>query len=241
MLKMLRTEAQVRRSGSTAALFLLFGGGWFAAAAANTGLTLLLFGWLFAAILWGAFGVVRHAEHLAETARRALRHADPHPLGHHHRGGVHRHRDRDQHRQLAGRPRRGVRSGHDHAQRHDRALPAARRTAPPRAELQPARRARLPFGRDPARDLRTGAAELHRVAPGPVLSTPQAITIAVSDARALRRIPRHADRASPQLLPGPGRGRRQRHPGRADTATPARIRSHTTPRACCSRSRPRSI
>ena len=27
----------------------------------------MLFAWLFAAILWGAFGVVRHAEHLAET------------------------------------------------------------------------------------------------------------------------------------------------------------------------------
>ncbi len=66
MLKLLRTEAQVPAVWLTAALFLLFGGGWFAAAAASTGLTLLLFAWLFAAILWGAFGVVRHAEHLAE-------------------------------------------------------------------------------------------------------------------------------------------------------------------------------
>ena len=66
MLKLLRTEAQIPAAWSTAALFLVFGAGWFAAAADNTGLTLVLFAWLFAAILWGAFGVVRHAEHLAE-------------------------------------------------------------------------------------------------------------------------------------------------------------------------------
>ena len=62
-----RNEAQVPAVWLTAALFLVFGSGWFAAAANNTGLTLVLFAWLFAAILWGAFGVVRHAEHLAET------------------------------------------------------------------------------------------------------------------------------------------------------------------------------
>ena len=67
MLKLLRNEAQVVAVWLTAALFLAFGGGWFAAAANNTGLTLVLFAWLFAAILWGAFGVVRHAEHLAES------------------------------------------------------------------------------------------------------------------------------------------------------------------------------
>ena len=66
MLKLLRNEAQVPAAWITAALFLIFGAGWFAAAANNTGVTLLLFGWLFAAILWSAFGVVRHAEHLAE-------------------------------------------------------------------------------------------------------------------------------------------------------------------------------
>jgi Ca2+:H+ antiporter len=66
MLKLLRNEAQVLGVWVTAALFLAFGKGWFAAAAGNTGLTLILFCWLFAAILWGAFGVVRHAEHLAE-------------------------------------------------------------------------------------------------------------------------------------------------------------------------------
>jgi Ca2+:H+ antiporter len=66
MLKLLRNEAQVPAAWITAALFLIFGAGWFAAAANNTGLTLILFAWLFAAILWGAFGVVRHAEHLAE-------------------------------------------------------------------------------------------------------------------------------------------------------------------------------
>src|SRR5215212_2456935 len=67
MLKLMRNEAQIGVVWLTAALFLIFGKGWFAAAASNTGLTLLLFAWLFAAILWGAFGVVRHAEHLAET------------------------------------------------------------------------------------------------------------------------------------------------------------------------------
>ena len=50
----------------TAALFLLFGRGWFAGLTDSAGLTLALFAWLFAAILWSAFGVVRHAEHLAE-------------------------------------------------------------------------------------------------------------------------------------------------------------------------------
>jgi len=67
MLKLIRNEAQIGAVWLTAALFLIFGKGWFAAAASSTGLTLLLFAWLFAAILWGAFGVVRHAEHLAET------------------------------------------------------------------------------------------------------------------------------------------------------------------------------
>src|SRR5258707_4972432 len=67
MLKLIRNETQIGAVWLTAGLFLIFGSGWFAAAAGSTGLTLLLFAWLFAAILWGAFGVVRHAEHLAET------------------------------------------------------------------------------------------------------------------------------------------------------------------------------
>lgn len=66
MLKLLRNEAQVLAVWLTAVLLLLFGGRWFGEAASSTGLTLLLFVWLFAAIMWGAFGVVRHAEHLAE-------------------------------------------------------------------------------------------------------------------------------------------------------------------------------
>lgn len=66
MLKLLRSEAQVPAVWLTAALFLLFGKGWLAAAAHSPALTLALFAWLFGAILWGAFGVVRHAEHLAE-------------------------------------------------------------------------------------------------------------------------------------------------------------------------------
>ena len=57
MLKMLRTEAQVPAVWVTAAAFLLFGKGWFAVASGRPALTLLLFGWLFAAILWSAFGV----------------------------------------------------------------------------------------------------------------------------------------------------------------------------------------
>jgi Ca2+:H+ antiporter len=66
MSNMLRTEAQVPAAWLTAAAFLLFGQGWFAVAADRPALTLVLFGWLFAAILWSAFGVVRHAEHLAD-------------------------------------------------------------------------------------------------------------------------------------------------------------------------------
>src|SRR3954468_4416462 len=66
MRKWIRTEAQIGAVWLTAALFLAFGKGWFAAAANSAGLTLALFAWLFGAILWGAFGVVRHAEHLAE-------------------------------------------------------------------------------------------------------------------------------------------------------------------------------
>lgn len=66
MLRLLRNEAQVPAVWMTAALFLLFGKSWFAATAQSTALTLALSAWLFAAIMWGAFGVVRHAEHLAE-------------------------------------------------------------------------------------------------------------------------------------------------------------------------------
>ena len=66
MLKLLKSEAQIPVVWLTAALFLLFGAGWLAAAKSSTGLTLILFAWLFAVIMWGAFGVVRHAEHLAE-------------------------------------------------------------------------------------------------------------------------------------------------------------------------------
>ena len=66
MLQLLRKEAQVPAVWITGAVFLAFGGGWFQAAAGRPGLTLTLFGCLFGAILWGAFGVVRHAEHLAE-------------------------------------------------------------------------------------------------------------------------------------------------------------------------------
>lgn len=66
MFKLLRSEAQIPVVWLTALLFLLFGRRWFAAGAESATVTLLLFAWLFAAIMWGAFGVVRHAEHLAE-------------------------------------------------------------------------------------------------------------------------------------------------------------------------------
>jgi len=62
----LRREPQLPVVWLSALLFVLFGKAWLAQAATSTALTLLLFAWLFAAILWGAFGVVRHAEHLAE-------------------------------------------------------------------------------------------------------------------------------------------------------------------------------
>jgi Ca2+:H+ antiporter len=59
-------EPQIPATWISAALFLLFGKQWLAQAAGSPAFTMLLFAWLFAAILWGAFGVVRHAEHLAE-------------------------------------------------------------------------------------------------------------------------------------------------------------------------------
>lgn len=63
---LLRREVQIPVVWITAAAFLLFGKGWLAQAENSTALTLILFGVLFVAIMWGAFGVVRHAEYLAE-------------------------------------------------------------------------------------------------------------------------------------------------------------------------------
>ncbi|MBV9346770.1 MAG: calcium:proton antiporter [Pseudolabrys sp.] len=62
---LIRDDSQVPALWLSAALFILFGKAWLASASGNTALTLFLFVWLFGAILWGAFGVVRHAEHLA--------------------------------------------------------------------------------------------------------------------------------------------------------------------------------
>jgi Ca2+:H+ antiporter len=59
-------ELQIPAVWLSALLFLLFGKSWIAQAAQSTPLTLVLFVWLFVAILWGAFGVVRHAEYLAD-------------------------------------------------------------------------------------------------------------------------------------------------------------------------------
>ena len=66
MLKFIKSEAQIPAAWITGALFLVFGTGWFKLAEGSGPLTLVLFVWLFVSILWGAFGVVRHAEHLAE-------------------------------------------------------------------------------------------------------------------------------------------------------------------------------
>jgi Ca2+:H+ antiporter len=66
MLKLLRDELQIPAIWLTAALFLLFGDGWLASATTSTALSLFLFTWLFVTIMWAAFGVVRHAEHLAD-------------------------------------------------------------------------------------------------------------------------------------------------------------------------------
>lgn len=64
-LALLRNDLQVPALWASALLFVLFGKGWLAAASGNAALTLFLFAWLFGTILWGAFGVVRHAEYLA--------------------------------------------------------------------------------------------------------------------------------------------------------------------------------
>lgn len=65
-LSLLRSEAQIAVVWISMALFLVFGAQWMAQAANSNLVSLLLFAWLFGAILWGAFGVVRHAEHLAD-------------------------------------------------------------------------------------------------------------------------------------------------------------------------------
>ena len=49
----------------TTVLFTLYGKAWLADLTSPL-MTALLFGWLFAAMLWAAFGVVRHADCLAE-------------------------------------------------------------------------------------------------------------------------------------------------------------------------------
>jgi len=61
-----RHDAQIPALWIFAVLFILFGKQWQAATAGHAALTFILFVSLFGAILWGAFGVVRHAEHLAE-------------------------------------------------------------------------------------------------------------------------------------------------------------------------------
>ena len=60
----LKREPFLGLSILSAALFLLFGSGWLADLS-NSGWFGLMFGWLFLAILFSAFAVVRHAEGLA--------------------------------------------------------------------------------------------------------------------------------------------------------------------------------
>src|SRR4030095_10519273 len=61
----LRSEWSLPVIAVTTALFLAFGKGWLAALS-NTLRFVLLSAWLFGAMMMSAFGVVRHAETLAE-------------------------------------------------------------------------------------------------------------------------------------------------------------------------------
>jgi Ca2+:H+ antiporter len=70
ILKHLWREAHLLALWLTAALFWVFGHGWIAQA--QGAFALVLFAWLFAVIMWGAFGVVRHAEEIAERLGEPL-------------------------------------------------------------------------------------------------------------------------------------------------------------------------
>ncbi|MEM7139007.1 MAG: calcium:proton antiporter [Myxococcota bacterium] len=64
LLKKLRAEAGLVAGALTTLLFFRFGDGWLSDPAPSLG-TVLFFAWLFGVMMWGAFGVVRHAEELA--------------------------------------------------------------------------------------------------------------------------------------------------------------------------------
>jgi Ca2+:H+ antiporter len=66
MLTLLRREAQIPVLWVAGGVLLALGHSWIEATAASALETLSFFGALFVLIIWGAFGVVRHAEELAE-------------------------------------------------------------------------------------------------------------------------------------------------------------------------------
>ena len=61
----LRVEAVLIAASLTYAFFTVFAGSWEAEPLAHPLRSPLLFGWLFAVMVWASFGVVRHAEALA--------------------------------------------------------------------------------------------------------------------------------------------------------------------------------
>ena len=111
-------------SWATVALFFFFGDRWLIGI--NSAVqSALLFVWLFAVILWCAFGVVEEADHLAELLAAASK-AYPHALDCDHRGCV-------DWRNGAWRqvlsdtwPRYAVRGSDDRLERRRRALPTVR-------------------------------------------------------------------------------------------------------------------
>ena len=62
---MLRTEAVLPVAALTLLLFTIFGAQWELAPAETPMQSIVLFGWIFAVLVWASFGVVRHAEGLA--------------------------------------------------------------------------------------------------------------------------------------------------------------------------------
>lgn len=67
-----RSEIALGVSALTLVIFLVFGSGWIAAAESSPTQSVLLFLWLFGAMLWSSFSVVRHAEALAQLLGEPL-------------------------------------------------------------------------------------------------------------------------------------------------------------------------
>ena len=67
-----RSESALLCSVVTLVIFLIWGGGWTGNPAQSPALSVVLFCWLFAVMLWSAFGVVRHAESLAHLLGEPL-------------------------------------------------------------------------------------------------------------------------------------------------------------------------